>query len=125
VVKERTQLGRRFSQQILIQKDQKMHHKNMFNPDYRAALASLRSGFKEGSAVTVARLQRYFDCSAKDARQIVNLGRVQGYLTATENKAVFAMNDGESIDCFRAMNEASTMMMLNHINKRHQQELNK
>ena len=100
-------------------------HKNMFNTDYRAALASLRSGFKAGSAVTVSRVQRYFDCSQKDARQIVNLGRVQGYLAETDTKAVFFMNDGESIACFKAMNEASTMLMLHHISKRHQQELKK
>ncbi len=100
-------------------------HKNMFNTDYRAALASLRSGLKAGSAITVSRVQRYFDCSKRDAQQVVNLGRVEGYMTATSMDGVFGMADGETIDCFRAMNEASTMMMMHHINKRHQEELKK
>ncbi len=102
-----------------------MHHQNMFNTDYRAALASLRSGFKEGSAVTVSRVQTYFGCSKRDAQQVVNLGRVQGYLTATSTDGVFSMADGETIDCFKALNDASTSMMLHQINKRHQQEIKK
>ena len=101
-----------------------MKHKNTLNSNYRAALASLRSGFKEGSAVTVSRVQTYFDCSKRDAQQVVNLGRVQGYLTATSTDGVFAMADGETIDCFKALNDASTSMMLHQINKRHQQEMN-
>ena len=95
-----------------------MAHKNMFNNDFKAALASLRSGFKEGQPVTVASVQRFFDCSQKDAQQVVNLGRVEGYLTATENKAVFAMNDSDSIECLKALSDASTMVMLNQISKK-------
>ncbi len=101
-----------------------MKHKNIFNSNYRAALASLRSGFKEGQVVTVTGVQRYFDCSQKDAQQIVNLGRVQGYLVATDNPSIFAMNDSDSIEHFKALSDASTAMMLHNINKRHQQEMN-
>ena len=96
----------------------KRKRKTMFSHGYKAALASLRSGFREGQPVTVASVQRYFDCTQRDAQQVVNLGRVQGYLVATDNASVFAMNDSDSIDCYKALNDASVAMMLNNINKK-------
>ena len=95
-----------------------MKHKNIFSRDYKISLACLPSGYREGQAVTVTGVQRYFDCKRKDAQQIVNLGRVEGYLVATDNKAVFAMNDSDSIECFKALSDASTMVMLNQIKKK-------